>query len=144
MGAIEIEGLRELNKAIRRSTDTELPKRIGQANKSIGQLVISKLEPASNPAAVGRGAGAAVRPSASKREVLLRVGGAHRAHESVPQPSRSKNRYALPQWGKQIVNPWQRAPDRPHILGTVEKHRKEIEKAYLDATQDAMSGAFAD
>lgn len=134
VGKIEVDGLKEFQRAVRKSTDTELPKRLGQANKSIGQLVISKLEPKPDPAAVGKGAGSTIRPSASKRDVLLRVGGTHRAGRT-PQM----------RWGKfPGRNARDPAPDRPHIRGTVERHRKEIEKAYLDATQDAMSGAFAD
>jgi len=132
--AIEVEGLRELNKTIRRSTDRDLPKRMGLANKAIGQLVISRLFPRPDPAAVGLGGGTTVRPSASKREVLLRIGGAHRA-----------GRAPLMQWGKRLGRPIRSpAPPRPHIIGTVDSNRREIEKAYLEAIDQAMSGAFAD
>jgi len=143
--AIEVEGLRELNKTIRRATDRDLPKRMGLANKAIGQLVISRLFPRPDPAAVGLGGGTTVRPSASKREVLLRIGGAHRANDSIPKPTQSKNRYALAYWGKR-AGPFafQRRPKRPNIIGTVDSNRREIEKAYLEAIDQAMSGAFAD
>lgn len=127
--AIEVEGLKDLNRAVRQSTDVGLPKRIGEANKAIGKLVISKLNPRPVPAAVGEGAGASVRPSATKREVLLRVGGRHRV--AVP----------MQQWGKrQVVEP--NPPKRPFILGTAEKHRREIETAYIKAIREAMQPAF--
>lgn len=130
--AIEVEGLRELNQAIRKSVDRDLPKRMGQANKAIGQRFISDwLDPKPNPAAVGTGAGAAVRPSASKREVLLRVGGAHRAGKT-PQM----------QWGRRPVGGVGSKPPRPYIIRSAEKHQSEIEKAWLDAISDAMSSAF--
>jgi len=143
--AIQVEGLKEFQRAARRSTDTELPKRLGRANKSIGALVISRLYPSSDPAAVGTGGGAGVRASASKREVLLRVGGAHRANDSIPKPTTSKDRYAYAYWGKR-AGPlaFRRRPERPHIMGTVDKNRREIDKAYLKAIDQAMSGAFAD
>jgi len=132
--AIEVDWLRELNKAIRRSTDRDLPKRMGLANKAIGALVISRLFPRPDPAAVGVGGGSTIRPSASKREVLLRIGGAHRAR-GAPQM----------QWGKRLGRPIRSpAPPRPHIIGTVDKNRREIDKAYLEAIDQAMSGAFAD
>jgi len=134
MGAIEVDGLKELNKTIRRSVDRDLPKRMGLANKAIGVLVISRLSPRPDPAAVGVGAGSTIRPSASRREVLLRIGGAHRAGRA-PQM----------QWGKRLGRPVRSsAPPRPHIRGTVDKNRREIEKAYLEAIDRAMSGAFAD
>lgn len=133
-GAIEVEGLRELNKAIRRSVDTDLPKRMGAANKSIGALVVSKLQPRPDPAAIGSGAGATVRPAASKREVLLRVGGTHRAGHTPYM-----------RWGKRLGRAIRtQAPPRPYIRGTVDANRKEIDNAYLDAIGRAMSGAFAD
>lgn len=133
-GNIEVEGLQEFHRAIRRAADTDLPKRLGQANKKIGQLVISKLQPRPTPAAVGTGAGAAVRPSASKRDVVLRVGGKHRADHS-PQM----------QWGKRPVRePGVAAPKRPYIRETVERHRDEIEDAWLRAVAEAMDPAFYD
>src|SRR5690606_36444435 len=67
---IEVEGLKEFNRAVRAAKDKQLDKRIGQANKKIGQLVIDRLSPSPDPRAIGAGRGATVRPSASKREVL--------------------------------------------------------------------------
>ena len=134
-GKIEVntEDLKRFQRAVRQSTDRELPKRLGQANKSIGQLVVDRLVPRPDPAAVGTGAGASVRPSASRREVLLRVGGKHREGRS-PQM----------QWGKKPGgSPFSRRPQRPFIRETVERNRKDIEEAWIDATLAAMDGAFA-
>jgi hypothetical protein len=131
-GQIEVEGLWEFQRAARRAVDTELPRRLGQANKDIGRLVISKLRPRPDPRAVGVGAGAAVRPSASKREVLLRVGGKHRAGRTPEM-----------QWGRRPARiPGQRPPKRPYIRETVERHRGEIEDAWLAAVAKAMKPAF--
>jgi hypothetical protein len=131
-GEVRVEGLKEFQAAARRATDTGLPKRLGEANRSIGQLVISKLSPSPDASAVGEGAGAAVRASAAKREVLLRVGGAHRAGKS-PQM----------QWGK-LPGPlaFRSRPARPYIRETVESNRDEIEQAYLKAVAQAMKPAF--
>ncbi len=131
-GEIEVDGLKEFQRTSRRAVDTDLPKRMGQANKSIGALVISKLSPRPDPAAVGEGAGATVRPSASKREVLLRVGGAHRAGHTPYM-----------RWGKRAGRAIRsKAPERPYIRETVERNRKEIEQAWLEAISQAMKPAF--
>ena len=136
-GQVELdrESWKQFQSAVRRAKDTELPKRIGQANKAIGARFISDwLEPKPDPAAVGLGAGAAVRPSASKREVLLRVGGKHRADHS-PQM----------QWGKRPARvPGQRAPKRPFIRESAERHRDEMYDAWLEAVAEAMAPAFYD
>ena len=130
--AIEIAGLAEFQAAARRSVDTELPKRLGEAHRFIGQMVIDKLTPRPDPAAVGAGKGAAVKASASKRDVLLRVGGAHRKHP--PQSI----------WGKQrVTRPGMQAPPRPYIRETIDRHYDEIADAYLKAISAAMDGAFA-
>lgn len=131
--AIQVDGLADLQRAARRAVDTELPKRLGEAHKRIGKLVIDKLQPKPDPAAVGSGAGAAVRPSASKREVLLRVGGSHR-----PKPP-------LSVWGKRrVLRVGQSAPQRPYIRETIDRYEGEIGEAYLEAISQAMSGAFYD
>jgi hypothetical protein len=131
-GEIEIEGLKEFQAAARRAVDSGLPKRLGEAHKFIGQLVISRLVPRPDPSAVGEGAGAAVRASASKREALLRVGGAHRGRHTPYM-----------QWGKRPgPMAFRSRPPRPYIRETVERHRDEIETAYLKAVADAMRPAF--
>lgn len=133
-GYIQIDGLREFNRAVRMAADTELPKRIGQANKHIGALVVSKLSPRPDPRAVGISTGATVRPSASKREVVLRVGGSHRA---------SGRHTRKQQWGRRrVVPPGTRTPPRPDIQGTARAHQDEIGGSWLKAIAAAMSGAF--
>lgn len=122
---IEVEGLRELQSGIKRQQG-KLPQSIGEAHKEIGRFIIGKL-PSGNPNAVGAGASANVRPSATKREVLLRVGHGGR-------------QVSLNQWGKTPVQPF--ASGRPHIIGTVEQHQDEIEQKFLDETMKALSPAF--
>lgn len=134
VGRIRIEGLREFQRAARRAVDSDLPKRLGRAHKHIGALVIRRLRPSPDPAAVGEGAGASVRPSASRREVLLRVGGKHRDGHTPYM-----------QWGRRPGRRLDRnAPARPYIRQTVERNRDEIESAYLQAVSDALDGAFAE
>lgn len=133
MAYIEVEGLKEFNRAVRAAKDKELNKRIGQANKKIGQLVIDRLSPAPDPAAIGAGKGASVRPSASKREVLLRVGGSHR--QKPP----------LSVWGKRrVLRVGATAPERPHIQRTAERHEAEISSEWTDAIMEAFAPAFAE
>lgn len=133
---IEVEGLKEFNRAVRAAKDKPLDKRIGQANKEIGRLVIERLSPTLDPLAVGAGRGASPRPSASKREVLLRVGGAHReAGENT----------AMQPWGaKRIAPVGSHTPPRSFIQGTAEDHFKEISQAWLDAMVEALAPAFAE
>lgn len=132
-GAIEVHGLKEFQAASRRAVDSELPKRLGQAHKRIGELVISKLQPRPEPSATGTGAGAAVRASAAKREVLLRVGGSHR------------RKPPLSVWGRnRVTRVGLATPKRPYIRQTIDRHEDEIGKAYLEAISRAMSGAFHD
>lgn len=133
MAYIEVDGLKEFNRAVRQMRSTQLNKRIGQANKEIGKLVIDRLEPRPDPAAIGSGKGASVRPSASKREVLLRVGGSHR-----PKPP-------LSVWGKRrVLRVGATAPARPFIQGTAERHQDDIGELWLDAVVDAFAPAFAE
>ncbi len=125
---------KQLQSALRHAADEELPKAMGRANKSVGQFIIDRLTPPPVPEAVGTGRGSNVRASASRRDVMLRVGGSHRA-ANVP----------LAPWGRRIGRLIRSsAPPRPHVLGTAEKHRDDIERAYLDAVRAAMSGAFHD
>lgn len=122
---IRIEGWRELQREISRASDRDLPKRIGAAHKEIGELVISRLRPPS----VGEGRGRSVRPSATRREVTLRVGGGHRDVRAQ-------------QWGRQQVWPGGDAPERPDILGTARRHEAEIMDALLEAIDKALKPPF--
>lgn len=121
---IEVEGYQEFRRAVARA-DGELAKRIGQVHKDIGAFVISKLQPPS----VGEGAGAKVRPSATRREVLLRVGGAWRDEQAR-------------QWGKRQEWPGGHAPERPDIVGTAQRHQTEIEQRFLDLIEKTYKPPF--
>lgn len=128
---IAVDGLKELLATVRAAKDGALRREMGQANKGIGELVVSKLQPRPDPAAVGAGKGAAVRPSASVRDVILRVGGAHR--RNPPQ--------AL--WGARAVSSRRRArPLRPYIKQTAADHMDEISDAWLHAIAKGLSSAF--
>lgn len=136
MAYIEVEGLKEFNRAVRAAKDKELNKRIGQANKRIGQMVVDRLRPAPNPVAIGTGRGANVRPSASKREVILRVGGTHRASGAYTH---------MQPWGaKRVVRPGTQTPERPFIQGTADANFDEIGDAWMGAIIDAFAPAFAE
>lgn len=129
--SIRVEGLREFSRDVTRA-NAALGKELGQVNKRIGRLIIDRwLRPRSVPEAVGRGAGAAIRPSATKREVLLRVGGKHRARH-------------LPymQWGKRPVGSPSAAPARPYIKKSAMDHRDEITDLWLQSVMEAMDPAF--
>lgn len=124
---IEIEGYKEFQRAVSRA-DKELAKRLGQVHKDIGAFVISKLQPKS----VGEGAGAKVRPSATRREVLLRVGGVWRDEDPRKR-----------QWGKTQEWPLGEPPDRPDILGTAEDNQTEIEQRLLDLIDQVYKPPFS-
>lgn len=124
---IRVEGYREFQRAVSKAADKDLPKKIGQVHKDIGAFVISRL----TPKAVGKGAGARVRPSASRREVILRVGGGHR----------NENPRVL-QWGKTQEWPRGNPPDRAHIIGTARRHQAEIERMLLDGIEAALKPPF--
>jgi hypothetical protein len=122
---IKVEGLKELQSAIKRQQG-KLPKSIGDAHKEVGRFIIGKLPPG-DPHAVGAGSGATVRPSATKRDVILRVGGAHRDARKD-------------QWGKKEVQPF--IGGRPFIIGTALDNQKAIEEKFLEETMKALSPAF--
>lgn len=124
---IQVEGYREFVRDLRRTTG-ELPKALGIAHKNVGKFIIERLDPPPEPAAVGAGSGATVRPSATKREVLLRVGYAGR--ES-----------ALSQWGKKPVQPF--VSGRPHILGTIQANEDAIRQELLDQLMKILAPAFS-
>lgn len=124
---IRVEGYRELQRAVSKAVDTELPKRIGGVHKEIGEFVISRLQ----PKAVGAGAGASVRPSATRREVVLRVGGGHRSEDP-----------RILQWGKRQTFPGGEPPERPNIVGIALRYQAEIEEMFLDGIDAALKPPF--
>lgn len=127
---IYVTNYKEFQRAVAKAVDRDLPKRVGQVHKDIGRFVISRL-PAGDPSAVGAGRGAEPRPSATRREVIIRVGGAHRSMK-------------VQQWGKTRVRLFQPAPPRPYILGTAVDHQDTIERMLLDGIAKAMRPAFHD
>jgi hypothetical protein len=143
---IQIEGYRELQKALRQAQDQHLPKELGHLHKEIGRFIVSRLEPPPVPEATGRGAGATVRPSASKRELLLSVGGAHRVKGPpfVGRTPAGAAPHAYARWGRQGVQGIKRGrvPPRPHIVGTALNHQAEIRRQLLDGIVKALEPAF--
>jgi hypothetical protein len=121
---LEVEGYKDFQRAVA-GADKELAKRIGEIHKDIGAFVISKLQ----PKAVGEGAGARVRPSATRREVLLRVGGGWRDERAR-------------QWGKKQEWPSGGAPERPDIIGTAHRHQARIEQLLFDGIDKALKPPF--
>jgi hypothetical protein len=125
---IQIDGLRELQRDLKASQG-KLPKALGEAHKNVGRFVISKV-PQGDPHAVGAGSGATIRPSATKRDVLLRVGYGAREHH-------------FQQWGETRVMPFAPGPhSRPHIVGTIEQNRGAIVEKFLDETMKALKSVF--
>lgn len=142
---IRVEGVRELTRALNRAGSKDLTKEMGQANKRIGQTIISRLSP--KPVTVGRGAGAKVRPSASARLVQLRAGGAHRNDPENRErwgraPGSSAPAIAAVPWGR--VPPKSRSSRRPTIVGTALKVFPRIEDEYLNAMDRILKGVSAD
>jgi hypothetical protein len=132
MSAIQVDGYREFQRDLK-AAEGRLPKALGEAHKNIGRFVISHLDPSPNPAAVGAGAGAAVRASATKREVIMRVGGKHRAEHSPKQ-----------QWGKKQVDPFhQPRSARPFIQKTATDREKEVLDLFENELMKALGPAFA-
>ena len=129
---IDIEGYREFQMALKRQMG-KLPAALGEAHKEVGKFIIDNLSPRPDALAVGEGAGSAVRPSATKRDLILRVGGKHRAERSP-----------LPPWGKRPVQPYKGAPDRPYIVGTALDHEEEIREKLEEELIKALAPAFAE
>jgi hypothetical protein len=119
---IYIEGVRELNRLLRRVGGRELQKELGQVHRSIGEMVIRRLGGAHT--GVGSGRGERIRPSAATREVLLLVGGSHRAQDPRKR-----------QWGRVQRWPGGDAPRRPYLIEAARDIQDDIETAYLDGVE---------
>jgi hypothetical protein len=115
---LKIEGVRDLNRLLRRVGGRDLQKQLGQVHRKIGEMVISRL--GGTRTGVGQGRGEQIRPSAATREVLLRVGGAHRGQDRRTQ------------WGIRQVWPAGQPPSRPHLIGAAVDIQPEIEREYMD------------
>ncbi len=130
---IQVDGLRELQADIRRQQG-KLPQSLGVAHKNVGAFVVARLTPPPNPHTVGEGLGAQVRPSATKREVLLRVG------YSARPTKRGSEGGVLAQWGRTPVQPF--GVGRPYIVKTVADNQEAIEQMFLDEYVKALGPAF--
>lgn len=134
---IRIEGLKEVQAALR-NAENKLPKALGEAHKEIGQFIIGKL-PQGSANAIGTGTGSVVRASATKRDVVLRVGGAHRAAIAAKRHVGSR----VPQWGKTEVQPFVgRRGNAPYIIGTMEDNRDEILEVFKQKYLKLFDPAF--
>lgn len=125
---LHIEGVRQLNRLLRRVGGRELQKELGQVHRSIGEMVIARAGGART--GVGSGRGETIRPSAATREVMLRVGGSHRASD----PRRH-------QWGRVQKWPGGQAPRRPYLIQKAMDIQPQIERAYLDGVEQVIRRA---
>ena len=139
----QVEGYKEMQRDLRKA-GKEAGKALGQAHKRVGQLIISKLAPAPDPRAVGTGKGANVRPSATKREVLILAGGKHRAQMATDAVARGydlRSPLAAMSWGKKQSFSKDR-PKRPYIIGTALAHEKEVKDKFAEEVTNAMKPYF--
>lgn len=125
---LKVEGVRDLNRLLRRVGGKELQKELGEVHKRVGEIVIRRL--GGKATGVGSGRGEAIRPSAATREVLLRVGGSHRSGTGVPVRKR--------QWGRVQTWPGGQPPSRPDIIGAANDEEKRITDTYLDGVDDII------
>lgn len=123
---VHVEGVRELNRLLRRVGGRDLQRELGQVHKSIGTMVIARL--GGKQTGVGEGRGASIRPSAATREVMLRVGGSHR--DSLRR-----------QWGREQRWPGGMPPPRPHLIGAAVEIQPQIEDEYLDGVESIIRRA---
>lgn len=133
-GRLVVEGVPQLRRALRDVGGRELEKKLGQVHRDIGEMVIRRA--GGRNTGVGTGRGATIRPSAALREVLLRVGGTHRAQ---PLPSGRTTGIRLRQWG---VNPIWPPPSRPYLIGAAQDISGDIEDAYMDGVRKVWSQAW--
>jgi hypothetical protein len=121
-----IDGIPETRELLRDIGGKALERELGQMNKRVGEVWIQAAGGASS--GVGRGRGETIRPSASVRDVQLRVGGAHRSRR-------------VQQWGIRPVRPH---PERPFIVARGADALPKIIRVYEDGfdhvIQRALSG----
>lgn len=125
---VEVEGLDELRRALRKLGDTELPKGLKQANKSAAQLVVDAALPHVPVGPTGR-LKKSVRALASQREARVKAGGAR-----VPYA-------AAVHWGTR-ARPGLRGPHniarRPFIYEAAARVRDRAMEEYVDVLQELM------
>jgi hypothetical protein len=118
---LEVEGMDEVRAAFRRLGGPEMVKQLGQVHKRVGELVIAKA--GGEQTGIGSGSGATIRPSASTKDVQLRVGGRHRARFGKWR-----------QWGKTEIFP---PPEpRPYLIGAAVAAQDQILDAYLEGVNE--------
>lgn len=123
---MEIEGAREVSRQLKQVGGKELRKEYGQVHKRIGERVIAQA--GGKKTGVGEGRGASMRPSASTREIQVRVGGPHRGS-------------ARAQWGVRQVWPSGVPPERPHLIGAAVDIQGEIMDMYQDGLAEVAQKA---
>jgi len=117
--SIRVEGVRELTRSIA-AADKGLAKELANANRDIGQKIISRIFP--RPRTVGAGRGAEPRAVASRNYVAIQAGRADRRHH-------------VQQWGARYVR---REGKRPYILGTALREFPNLEREYLDGIERVL------
>lgn len=120
---LKVEGVRELNRLLKEAGGRDLQKELGQVHKQVGQMVIDRAGGANT--GVGAGAGARIRPSSATREVVLRVGGKHRATWG-----------RVGRWGKRWTGREQ--GKRPHLIGAAMDIRDPITDTYLEGVEKIL------
>jgi hypothetical protein len=123
LGGSRVEGVRELVRAIGK-IDPKLRKELGQRNKAIGQRIIDKAFP--KPEAVGAGAGAKPRASATTNVLRIMAGTKARTRQ-------------VQQWGRVQVP--RDGIKRPYIRRSAEEDMPQIEADYMDALLDSARKA---
>jgi len=117
-----VGGIPELRKALQAAGGRPLEKELGKVHKRIGMMVIFRV--GGSISGVGLGKGAQIKPSATVREVVLFVGGAHRAGGGPVKPR---------QWGIRQIWP---APARPYIVGAAVELAPDIVRMYEQGIED--------
>ena len=145
---IEVEGVRDLVRALQRARGPETRKQFGAANKAIGANIIARARPAAPfDSTDSEHLRDTMRPSASAREVpsgapqcegcekyeqvktriLIRAGGKRRAPYAP-----------IVHWGSRY-----RPDAQPFLAETVERMRDQIERDYLSAIERIVRTASA-
>jgi hypothetical protein len=121
---LEVDGMDEVRAAFKAMGGAPMLKQLGQVHKRVGEIVIAKAGGAAT--GIGAGSGATIRPSASTRDVQLRVGGRFRANFGKWR-----------QWGETQMFP---PPEpRPYLVGAAIAAEDEILEAYVEGV-NAVGG----
>lgn len=123
---MQIEGAQQVSRQFQQIGGKELKKEYGQVHKRIGERVIR--EAGGKQTGVGEGRGASMRPSASTRDIQVRVGGPHRETDKS-------------QWGTRQKWPGGDPPDRPNIIEKARDIQGEIMDMYEDGLAEVAQRA---